>query len=78
MLEGITALRREFEQNGTETLTLMRGITMVGEDYLRQFAVPNFFFHASMSYAILRHNGVKVGKMDFLGEVSMTPPPQKA
>ena len=67
-----------FERKGTETLTLMRGMTMVGEDYLRQFAVPNFFFHASMSYAILRHNGVKVGKRDFLGDVSMTPPPQKA
>ncbi|MFT5587438.1 MAG: hypothetical protein ACI9VR_005048, partial [Cognaticolwellia sp.] len=35
------------------------------------------FFHASMSYAILRHNGVNVGKRDFLGAVSMTPSPQK-
>ena len=38
-----------------------------GEDYLLYFALPNLFFHATTAYAILRHNGVEVGKMDFLG-----------
>lgn len=38
-----------------------------GENYLRHFALPNFYFHASMSYALLRHAGVPLGKMDFLG-----------
>jgi hypothetical protein len=38
-------------------------------DYLLSFALPNFFFHASMAYAILRHQGLPVGKMDFLGQV---------
>ena len=38
-----------------------------GEDYLRQFALPNFFFHVTTAYAILRHNGVQLGKADFLG-----------
>jgi len=38
-----------------------------GQAYLIQFALPNFFFHSSMAYAILRHNGVDVGKRDFMG-----------
>ncbi len=38
-----------------------------GEDYLLQITIPNTFFHIAMAYAILRHNGVDVGKMDFLG-----------
>lgn len=38
-----------------------------GRDYLVQVAVPNFFFHATMAYAILRHNGVPLGKMDYIG-----------
>ena len=38
-----------------------------GEDYLRQHALPNFFFHATTTYALLRHAGVELGKGDFLG-----------
>ena len=38
-----------------------------GADYLVHVAVPNFFFHATMAYAILRHNGVPLGKADFIG-----------
>jgi hypothetical protein len=41
-----------------------------GEDYLLQVTIPNVFFHVSMTYAILRHNGVDVGKMDFLGPIN--------
>lgn len=40
-----------------------------GQDYLLSFALPNFYFHITAAYAILRHNGVDVGKMDFLGGV---------
>jgi uncharacterized protein len=36
-------------------------------NYLLQFALPNFFFHATTAYAILRHNGVELGKADFIG-----------
>jgi len=32
-------------------------------------AQPNFFFHVTTAYAILRHNGVEVGKMDYIGEI---------
>jgi Uncharacterized protein conserved in bacteria len=42
-------------------------ITMTGEAYLKHFALPNFFFHVTTAYALLRHNGVELGKMDFLG-----------
>jgi hypothetical protein len=37
-----------------------------GEDYLRHFVLPNFFFHATITYALLRHAGVELGKRDFL------------
>ncbi len=37
-----------------------------GEGYLKHFALPNFFFHAAMTYALLRHAGVELGKADFL------------
>jgi hypothetical protein len=38
-----------------------------GLDYLRYFVMPNFYFHVTATYAILRHNGVELGKMDFIG-----------
>ena len=38
-----------------------------GQPYLLNFVLPNFYFHISIAYAILRHNGVDLGKMDFLG-----------
>ena len=40
-----------------------------GDDYLVHVAIPNFFFHATMAYAILRHNGVDLGKMDYVGSL---------
>lgn len=38
-----------------------------GKDYLINFAVPNFYFHYTTAYLILRHNGVQIGKRDYLG-----------
>lgn len=43
------------------------GRWLSGHDYLVELAVPNFFFHVTMAYAILRHNGVELGKMDYIG-----------
>lgn len=37
-----------------------------GLDYVNQWAMPNFYFHTTMAYAILRHNGIELGKKDFL------------
>ncbi len=41
--------------------------TFIGQDYLLNFVLPNFYFHMTTAYAILRHNGVQIGKADFLG-----------
>jgi hypothetical protein len=38
-----------------------------GQPYLLHYALPNFYFHATTAYAILRHNGVELGKKDFIG-----------
>ena len=45
-------------------------ITLTGENYLLRFALPNFYFHVTTAYALLRHNGVEVGKSNFLGGLS--------
>src|ERR1700722_19938699 len=42
---------------------------MKGDDYLNHFVLPNFYFHCTAAYAILRHAGVEVGKRDFLGNI---------
>ena len=41
-----------------------------GQTYLLHFALPNFYFHLTTAYAILRHNGVVIGKRDFIGVIS--------
>jgi len=46
------------------------GTVLVGPDYLLQMTIPNVYFHLAMAYAVLRHNGVDVGKMDFLGPIN--------
>ncbi|MDM9624452.1 DUF1993 domain-containing protein [Rhizobium sp. S152] len=45
-------------------------VTFRGEDYLLQFALPNFYFHIATAHAILRNQGVPVGKLDYLGRLS--------
>ena len=44
---------------------------MKGSDYLNHFALPNFYFHLTAAYAILRHCGVDIGKRDFLGAIPL-------
>jgi hypothetical protein len=44
-----------------------RSITLKGQQFLSSFAFPNFYFHAATAHGILRHNGVEIGKRDFLG-----------
>lgn len=43
--------------------------TLTGQTYLLHNALPNFFFHTTTAYAILRHCGVEIGKKDFIGEI---------
>ena len=41
----------------------------LGKDYFYQHGVPNFYFHMMTAYAILRHKGVRIGKMDYIGQL---------
>jgi hypothetical protein len=54
-------------QARTIPLPFWPGKGMGARDYLTTMATPNFYFHYSMAYAILRHNGVDVGKQDYIG-----------
>ncbi len=44
-------------------------MTFTGKDYLLHFALPNFYFHCTTAYGILRHNGLDIGKRDFMRRV---------
>lgn len=70
-----TFTAKDFENAATATVTQPRweGKTMSGANYFMEHALPNFFFHASHAYAILRHNGVNLGKRDYLGALTQTP-----
>lgn len=61
------------ESGISKEVTFPRGasqtVTMSAEAYLTRFAVPNFYFHATTAYAILRENGFDIGKRDYLGDV---------
>lgn len=46
------------------------GKWMIGEEYVNELAVPNFYFHMSMAYALMRHAGVDLGKGDFTGHLN--------
>lgn len=45
---------------------------MKGGDYLHHFVLPNFYFDTTTAYAILRHCGVGIGKIDFMGAIPLT------
>lgn len=61
----------QFEGNDTRELTFPSGPdqtrTLPGQQFLSHVAFPNFYFHATVAHVILRHNGVEIGKRDFLG-----------
>ena len=66
----------DFEKVGEVSVTQPRweGKTMTGHDYFFEHVVPNFFFHVSHVYALLRHAGVPVGKRDYLGTLTQKLP----
>ncbi len=72
-LEFVKSLKpAQFEGSAERDVTLTivgQKITWKGNIYLNHFALPNFYFHATTTYAILRHNGVEVGKRDFMGSL---------
>ena len=67
-IRGLDPARFEGSAERDITLTLAgQKFTWTGAAYLHNFAMPNFFFHLTTTYNILRHNGVDIGKRDFLG-----------
>ena len=73
-LDGFTA--KDFVGAATRVITQPRweGKVMSGADYFLEHVVPNFYFHATHVYAILRNNGVPVGKPDYLGTLTQRLP----
>jgi hypothetical protein len=73
-LDGLSA--KDFDGAATRVVTQPRweGKVMTGADYFLEHAGPNFFFHLTHAYAILRHNGVSIGKRDYLGPLSLRAP----
>jgi hypothetical protein len=68
-LDALPAARLAGAETREITLELRRGpVRFDGQRYLAYFALPNFFFHLTTAYDILRHCGVAVGKADFLGD----------
>jgi hypothetical protein len=67
-IEGFSAAQIDGSE-GREVVLRFPGAEMkfTGQDYLLNFVLPNFYFHLTTAYAILRHNGLEIGKMDFLG-----------
>jgi hypothetical protein len=61
----------QFEGADAKDVTFPAGpnnsITLKGQEFVNRTAFPNFFFHAATTHGILRHNGVEIGKRDFLG-----------
>ncbi len=57
----------------TRTVELKMGqnmVTLLANQYIERFALPNFYFHLTTVYNIMRHNGVVLGKMDYLGDLA--------
>lgn len=67
---------RDFEGAATRSISTPRweGKVMTGADYFLEHGLPNFFFHTTHAYAILRHNGVELGKKDYLGPLTQRLP----
>lgn len=72
-LDGFTASDFQGAAAAVVSQPRWKGEWMTGADYLVQHALPNFYFHLTTAYTILRHNGVSVGKRDFLGAQTKRP-----
>ena len=65
-----TLTPEEIDGSDDRTIQLpMRGetLTLKGLPYLLNMALPNFYFHVTTAYCILRHNGISIGKQDYIG-----------
>jgi hypothetical protein len=67
-LKSIRPEQLEGSETRTVELKLRNGpVTFDGKSYLLGFALPNFYFHVTTAYDLLRHKGVQIGKLDYLG-----------
>ncbi|PJZ47323.1 DUF1993 domain-containing protein [Leptospira brenneri] len=66
-----TYQKEDFQQVFETKISLPRweGKQLTGFEYLTHHAIPNFYFHITTAYAILRHNGIEIGKKDYLGDM---------
>lgn len=65
-----TLTKSQFADAATRTITIKVGgndMNFAGGEYLMGYAMPNFYFHLGTAYNLLRHNGVELGKRDFMG-----------
>lgn len=75
-IEYLKSFRPE-QFEGADARTVMLkfptgAMSFSGRDYLTGFVLPNFYFHVTTAYDILRHNGIAIGKMDYLGPMPGT------
>jgi hypothetical protein len=69
-LKSVSASKTAGAEDREIVLKFPQGeMKFTGRDYVTGFALPNFFFHVTTAYDILRHKGITIGKMDFLGGV---------
>jgi hypothetical protein len=69
-IESVPAEKLDGSEDRTITLKLgPNEFSFPGLTYLSHFVIPNFYFHVTTAYNILRHNGVEIGKRDFLGGI---------
>jgi hypothetical protein len=67
-IKGVKATEIDSSEQREIKLTIAgQLLTLAGQDYLLFFALPNFYFHVTTAYAILRHGGLEIGKRDFIG-----------
>lgn len=70
-LESFRPEQIDGSEEHTITLPMRdRTLTFQGMPYLLQFALPNFYFHVTTAYGILRHSGLEIGKRDFIGKLT--------
>jgi hypothetical protein len=68
LLKSVPANAMDGRENAEVTIQRASGaMTFTGKDYVLGFALPNFYFHVTTAYDVLRHKGVPIGKRDFLG-----------
>jgi hypothetical protein len=67
-IQSVSAEQIDGSEERTVILKLRgKEVSFKGQPYLLHFVLPNFYFHITIAYAILRHNGLAIGKMDYIG-----------